>query len=51
MDPHPSDTNSARLVMKEMEVVVVEVVRVFIIQTVKGFGGPIEVWSREWGRD
>lgn len=46
MGPYPADTNSARLVTKEMEVVVVEVVRVFIIQTVKGFGGPIEVWSR-----
>lgn len=32
--------------MKEMEVVAVEVLRVFIIQTVKGFGGPIEAWSR-----
>lgn len=32
--------------MKEMKVVVVEVVRLFIVQTLKGFGGPIEVWSR-----
>jgi len=31
--------------MREMEVVVVEVVKVFIKQTVKGFGGPIEAWS------
>lgn len=30
--------------MKEMEAA--EVLRVFIIQTVKGFGGPIEAWSR-----
>lgn len=29
-----------------MEVVAVEVVRVFIKQTAKGFGGPIEAWSR-----
>lgn len=33
--------NSARPVMKEMEVVVVKMVRVFIIRTVKGFGGPL----------
>lgn len=44
-DPYPTDANSTRLVMKEVEVVVVEVLRVFI-QIVKGFGGPIEVWSR-----
>lgn len=44
-DPYPTDTNPARLVMKEMEVDVLEVMRVFIIQTVKSFGGPIEVWS------
>lgn len=48
-DPYPTDTNPARLVMKEMEVDVVEVMRVFIIQTVKSFGGPIEVWS--WNGD
>lgn len=41
MDPYPTGLNSARPVMKEMEVVVVKVVRVFIIQTVKGFGGPL----------
>lgn len=35
--------------MRQMEVVVVEVVRVFIKQTVKGFGGPIEAWS--WNGD
>lgn len=46
LDSYPTDTNPARLVMKEMEVVAVEVMRVFIIQTVKSFGGPIEVWSR-----
>lgn len=39
-------TNSVRPVMKEMEAVAAEVLRVFIIQTVKGFGGPIEAWSR-----
>lgn len=49
MHPYPTDMNSAGLVLKEMEVVVVEVVRVFIIQTVKGFGGPIEAWS--WNGD
>lgn len=32
--------------MKDVEVVVVEVVRVFIKQRVKGFGGPTEDWSR-----
>lgn len=41
MDPYPTDTKSAGLVMKDVEVVDVDVVRVFIIQTVKGFGGPI----------
>lgn len=42
--PYLSATNPAELLMKEMVMVVaVEVVRVFIIQTVKGFGGPIEV--------
>lgn len=40
----PADANSAGLVMKDVEVVVVEVVRVFI--TRKGFGGPTEDWSR-----
>lgn len=35
--------------MREVEVVVVEVVRVFIKQTLKGFGGPIEAWS--WNGD
>lgn len=35
--------------MREVEVVVVEVVRVFIKQTVEGFGGPIEAWS--WNGD
>lgn len=45
--PYLSATNSAELLMNEMVMVVaVEVVRVFIIQTVKGFGGPIEVWRR-----
>ena len=46
MDPYPAGMNSARPVMREMEVVAVEVVRVFIKQTVKGFGGPIEAGSR-----
>lgn len=46
VDPYPAGTNSAKLVMREMEEVAVEVVRVFIKQTVKGCGGSIETWSR-----
>lgn len=38
-----------RPVTREMEEVVVEVVRVFIKQTVKGFGGSIETWN--WNGD
>lgn len=40
-DPHPPALNLANLLMKEcVMVVVVEAVKLFIIQTVKGFGGP-----------
>lgn len=49
MDPYPAGTSWAWPVMREVEVVVVEVVRVFIKQTVKGFGGPIEAWI--WNGD
>lgn len=46
---YPADSSSAQPVMREMEVVVAEVVRVFIKQTVKGFERPIEALS--WNGD
>lgn len=45
--PQPTDANSAGLVMKDVEVVVVEVVRVFVVQ--KGLWRPHCRLEQEWG--
>lgn len=45
VSPYTGGCNSAISALREIKVVVVEVVGVFIKQTVKSFGGPFEAWS------
>ncbi|MEQ2237397.1 hypothetical protein ILYODFUR_022710 [Ilyodon furcidens] len=45
VSPYPGCCNSCTSAMREVKVVVVEVLGVLIKQTVKSFGGPIEAWS------